>query len=77
MPIYEYECRACERGFEQLVRSFDSEEGIECPHCKSRKVQRRLSLFAAHQGNSGGGSVPPSSCARCGDMGPCAVPPGF
>lgn len=77
MPIYEYECRACERGFEQLVRSFDSDEEITCPHCKSRKVQRRLSLFAAHQGTGGGGSMPPTPCARCGDMGSCAMSPGY
>ncbi len=76
MPIYEYQCRACERNFEHFVRSVESEEPVVCPHCKSKKVQKRLSVFAAHQGG-GSPSMPPSPCAQCGDAGSCAMRSGY
>lgn len=76
MPIYEYQCRACETDFEQFVRSLDSEEQPVCPHCHSKKVQRKLSVFAAHQG--GGASSPPmSACVGCSDAGSCTMRAGL
>jgi len=74
MPIYEYQCRACERDFEQLVRSMEPDEPVVCPHCKSKNVQKRLSVFAAHQG-SDSSSMPPSPCGRCAEAGSCAMRP--
>ena len=41
MPIFEYECRACGREFEQLVRSGDVPA---CPDCKSEDLEKLLSL---------------------------------
>lgn len=77
MPIYEYECRACSRGFEEFVRSAEAEAAVVCPYCKSKKVQKRLSVFAAHQGagsSSGPAGMPPSCCG-CSQAGSCAMQP--
>jgi putative FmdB family regulatory protein len=41
MPMYEYVCQECQHGFETLV--FGDEE-VECPQCKSAKLERQLSL---------------------------------
>lgn len=45
MPLYEYACRKCESEFELLIRG---EEAPECPHCGSRKLDKLLSVAAAH-----------------------------
>ena len=45
MPIYEYVCMSCESHFEELVRG---DETPACPDCGTAKVQRQLSVFAAH-----------------------------
>ena len=47
MPIYEYQCASCKGSFELLVRS---DTPIACPSCQSRRVVKKLSLFAAHVG---------------------------
>ncbi len=71
MPIYEFHCKSCEKDSELLVRSTDW-KGTRCPHCKSSKLEKKLSVFAA----SGGGGQPemppmcsgnPNACGRCGD----------
>jgi len=49
MPIYEYLCSSCGRSFEELARTMDDPEGLICPQCGSRKVERQLSVFAARQ----------------------------
>jgi putative FmdB family regulatory protein len=43
MPIFEYECRACGREFEQLVRTGDVPA---CPACQSQDLEKLLSLSA-------------------------------
>ncbi len=58
MPIYEYRCRHCDNGFEELVLS--SRETVACPACASPKVERQLSVFSspgdrAAKGEAGGG----------------------
>jgi putative FmdB family regulatory protein len=47
MPIYEYACGECEREFELLVRS---NERPVCPQCGGVKLERLLSVPAAHSG---------------------------
>ena len=44
MPIYEYVCQKCKRGFE-LVRRIkeNGRKAATCPKCSSRKVERRWS----------------------------------
>ena len=44
MPLYEYSCDKCEHTFETLV--FNDVETVECPQCRSQKVQRQLSVPA-------------------------------
>jgi putative FmdB family regulatory protein len=43
MPIFEYECRACGREFELLVRTGDVPA---CPACASQDLAKLLSLSA-------------------------------
>ena len=45
MPIYEYACPACADEFEVLVRG---SEQPACPNCGSKKIERQLSVPAAH-----------------------------
>ena len=47
MPIYEYSCCDCEGDFELLLRS---RETAECPACGSQKLEKQLSIPAAHSG---------------------------
>ena len=67
MPIYEYTCAACDKRFEQLVRSMNAEPSFRCPSCGSTKTSRSLSLFAVggDTGSKGATEVPPM-CGRCG-----------
>ncbi|MGB2984433.1 MAG: zinc ribbon domain-containing protein [Phycisphaerae bacterium] len=71
MPIYEYTCLSCNHEFEELLRSMSAENAVRCPACRSRKVTRKPSVFAARQdaSKSAGGS-----CSQCCDPnGPCAL----
>jgi putative FmdB family regulatory protein len=52
MPIYEYQCNDCGAEFEKLVRSAGESAGVECPSCGEKRLTLRLSVFAAHSGNS-------------------------
>lgn len=56
MPIFEYECKKCEKKFELLVRS--SSSPAECPLCGSKDVKKLLSTFAAKVESSGASSCP-------------------
>lgn len=77
MPIHEFQCDACNRTFEELVRSPRDESGIRCPECGGDKIGRQISVFSA--GTSAGRSTPSTplptgGCGRCGDpAGPCAL----
>ncbi|HEV2056477.1 MAG TPA: zinc ribbon domain-containing protein [Methylomirabilota bacterium] len=46
MPIYEYECRGCNRRVSLLVRSLASPEAPRCPRCGSVELSRLMSRFA-------------------------------
>ena len=46
MPIYEFHCAECEHDSEILVRSSDW-RGTACPHCGSKKLAKKFSVFAA------------------------------
>jgi len=49
MPIFQYECDACEKPFEEIFYEFGHENDIvECPSCKKKdKVRKLLSVPAA------------------------------
>jgi putative FmdB family regulatory protein len=42
MPIYEYECQACNHRFEEWQKMSDKPVKV-CPKCKARKVQKLIS----------------------------------
>jgi putative FmdB family regulatory protein len=44
MPIYEFECEACDERFEELLAV--GAESAPCPACGSERTQRLLSGFA-------------------------------
>ncbi len=55
MPIYEYQCRECGEGFEQLVMSAD--EKVKCPKCGSGRLEKKFSTLGGVRSGS------TSSCA--------------
>lgn len=60
MPIFEYICNDCGEAFETIITG---NKKAVCENCGSKKVEKQLSVFAAHQG--GKNEMPP--CAGgCG-----------
>lgn len=62
MPIFEYRCRDCGAEFEKIVRS--DGDPVVCAECRSRKVERQLSVFAVS--GPRGESVTESGPCPCG-----------
>lgn len=71
MPIYEYKCDKCEHRFDQLVKSMSGDDGVVCPECGSKQVEKQLSVFAARQGQPAGSGPPAAGCGSCGEAGSC------
>jgi putative FmdB family regulatory protein len=67
MPIYEYVCGDCGQEFELLVRG---SEKLSCPSCGKSKLNKQLSVPAAHM--AGGADV---QCAAR-EAGACDVSGG-
>lgn len=69
MPLYEYQCTRCQAAFELLIRG---DERPVCPECRSRKLEKRLSVPAAHTSASADLPLcnPPGPCG----MGSCGLP---
>lgn len=61
MPIFEYQCSDCDKEFERLVFSEDTDR-ISCPGCKKNNIKKKMSV-ASFMTNSLGrcASSPPSS----------------
>ena len=49
MPIYEYQCEACEKMSSILILKAEEEKGARCAHCHSDRLVRVLSRFALHK----------------------------
>ena len=45
MPIYEYQCEACEHRFEKIQKMSD-EPLVDCPQCKAPKLKKLVSAAA-------------------------------
>lgn len=52
MPIYEFECQACEAVFDRLQKLSDPDP-TECPECGQPRVRRRLTAPAFRLAGSG------------------------
>ncbi|HSG00751.1 MAG TPA: zinc ribbon domain-containing protein [Vicinamibacterales bacterium] len=50
MPLYDFDCRACGRRFEALVRSHD--RATACPGCGATDLERLPSSFAVSSADS-------------------------
>ena len=76
MPIYEYQCNACQKEFEALVLGGDTPA---CPSCSSRDLARLMSKcgFVSKSAGPGGetqvtSSSASSACSSC-SAGSCAT----
>ena len=47
MPIYEYQCRKCEKVFEMLQKVDEGGEAVKCPYCGGQKPEKILSRFSS------------------------------
>ena len=47
MPIYEYRCKECGKRSSLLVLSISNPPPLACKHCRSAKLERVMSRFAA------------------------------
>ena len=68
MPLYGFICQECGEEFEELVLGGSNTEEVECPKCKTKNVERQLSLVAAmsRTGNSSSAGSFSSGCATGG-----------
>jgi len=77
VPVYEYECRSCDKRFETLTTMARADEAA-CPRCASTDTRKLLSVIAGLGGSAaphlssglgGGGCGGPcssgGSCACC------------
>ncbi len=62
MPIYEYVCQDCGSKFEKLVRLSTATNELACPSCGNQRLERALSTFAAHSGQSASDGPGPGMC---------------
>jgi putative FmdB family regulatory protein len=69
MPLYEYTCDKCHDAFELLVRG---SETPACPKCGSQRLERLLSIPAAHVAG-GAASLPVCETPRPSPGG-CGAP---
>jgi len=64
MPIYEFQCDACGKPFEELYRSAAERRRPHCPACGSGNIHKKLSTFTMG-GESNGGADASSGCGTC------------
>jgi putative FmdB family regulatory protein len=68
MPIFEYVCRKCGHHFEKIMSGGAT---AVCPACRSRKLEKQLSVFAAATRDATSlttrAEASPAPCGSCGD----------
>ena len=57
MPLYEYRCHACGHRFEVLQRIGEGAEGLVCPECGERDLEKQFSTFASAGGDQTTGPI--------------------
>ena len=55
MPIYEFYCPDCHVIMSFFSRSINTDKRPSCPHCKRRKLERQVSMFATGGSHEGDG----------------------
>lgn len=47
MPAYEYTCKDCKKEFTVFlsIKEFETKPKINCPHCHSDNVEKKLTSF--------------------------------
>jgi putative FmdB family regulatory protein len=73
VPMYEYQCSACDATFAELIRAPGDERKLVCPQCGAAKPVRRPSVFAARVAPGKQHSAPPGGCGHCGAAGSCPL----
>jgi len=73
MPIYEFYCPQCNTIYNFFSRSVNTEKVPSCPRCKTRNLERRMSVFSVVSGQKSEGeeNLPPideSKMARAMEM---------
>jgi len=53
MPIYEFYCPRCNTMYNFFSRSANTEKIPSCPRCKTKKLERRMSIFSVVSGQKG------------------------
>ena len=48
MPIYEYQCEACDTLFQELIMNRADEKKLRCPGCGGSGLKRLISRVAYH-----------------------------
>jgi len=66
MPIYEFKCKKCSNTFEILFRSSNENLTVVCPVCKSKKVEKLMSIFGGKIGNTSSASCSSCAATSCG-----------
>lgn len=46
MPIYEYQCRSCNKVFTHLIMKPQEEKGLKCEYCGGKRLKRLISQFS-------------------------------
>ena len=49
MPIYEYRCNQCKKGFSELLLNVHEIKKVKCKFCNSTNITKLLSSFCLHQ----------------------------
>lgn len=72
MPIFEYQCKACNNVYEELVTG-DRDKKIPCPACGSDKTHKLMSVIG---GISMGSSSSDGCASSCANAHSCAMAGG-
>jgi len=64
MPIYEYQCRKCEKVFEVIQKMNEGGDKLKCPACGEPKPEKIMSCCSGFVKGSEFPSPPPAS--SCG-----------
>ena len=69
MPLYDYQCQACQAVFEVRATFKEKEEGLEpeCPQCQSKNTKQVLTAGLLIRGGDGASlSIPPACGPNAG-----------